>query len=143
MITAKNHLWQDTYAILGNAPYCKTSKIPASRFHARNKHPSTNPGKPGATIYMDLIPKLSTRGITTTKTFPYFLLLVARYSMRPFLRGNPDKSTEAVLYIFQEFQAPTSYPFTIIDQLPLTYSRQTLTFNLYLESSRTPVNTQI
>jgi hypothetical protein len=50
IITAsQNHLWQDTYAILGNEPYCETSKMTAARAHNRNDHSYTNPGKPGYT----------------------------------------------------------------------------------------------
>jgi hypothetical protein len=51
--------------------------------------------------------------LTTVTLFPHFLLLVDRYSKRPFYRGIAGKSTAAVIAIVREFQAPSSHPFTI------------------------------
>jgi hypothetical protein len=64
---------------------------------------------------MDIIPKLSRRGLTTATAFPYFLLLVdIIYSRRPFLRGITNNSTASGIDVVHEFQAPTSHPYAIV-----------------------------
>jgi hypothetical protein len=71
----------------------------ASRAQDRNKYPSTNSDKTDATVYIDIAPRWSTRHLTTATTFLHFILLVEIYSRRPFLRGIPEKSTDAVIVV--------------------------------------------
>jgi hypothetical protein len=95
IITASKITFGGTHMPFEESTILWNQKITVSRAHARNKHPSHNPGKHGTPIYMDIILKIYTRGLTTDKMF---LLLIDIHSRRLCLRSIPDKSTDAVIY---------------------------------------------
>jgi hypothetical protein len=103
--------------MLSSEKFCNTCKIATSRAHIRNTHPSTkpstNPGAPGAMVYMDIIPAMCRTGLTIGTTFSSYILLVGRYLCKLFLRGLPDKSSASAIHVVAEFQAASAHPFTV------------------------------
>jgi hypothetical protein len=84
---------------------------------------------------MDIIPKLSSRGLTMVTKFLHFLLIVDRYSRRPLFTGITDKSTAAVIDVVQEFQAPTSHHINLqLNQMKQSLLKQMQGVNLHLRN---------
>jgi hypothetical protein len=100
---------------------CITCQIATIRATARNKHPHTPGGHPGATVFMDILPCKSSPGLTPRTSHAYCLLLVDSFSRFSVVYGLRNKSTanvvETILQYGADHRMADKYGYLDIDRI--------------------------
>jgi len=122
LLAADEHgVWQDTRIRMEPENDCVTCQIATIRATARNKHPHTPAGHPGATVFMDILPCKSSLGLTPKASYAHCLILVDAFSRFSVIYGLRHKTTQGVVDTILQYGADhrmaDEYGFLDIDRV--------------------------
>ena len=121
MAADKHGVWKDTRICMEPEHDCVTCQIATIRATARNKHPYTPAGHPGATVFMDILPCKSSPGLTPKASYAHCLILVDAFSRFSVIYGLRHKNTQGVVNTILQYGADyrmaDEYGFLDIDRV--------------------------
>ena len=96
------NVWEDVELRIDPDPFCTSCQISSMKKKSRSKIP-LKPKAPFKWVFMDIIPSIVPKSLTSDKTFSNYLLIVDAYSKIPKLYGMEKITSEEVmekLYMF-------------------------------------------
>jgi len=106
LLSANEHqLWKDVSIRMSPETGCLSCGIATARSAACNTEHHSGASRPGKYIFLDIEHPITTAGLTTATTYPFYLIVVDAYSRYVHFYGLPNKSTKAVATALQQYQA--------------------------------------
>ena len=98
------NVWEDIGIIIYPDPFCTSCQISSMNKKARSKS-SLKPKSPFKWVFMDIIPGIVPKSLTSKTTFLNYLLIVDAFTKIPKLYGMKKTTTEEVMDKLDMFQS--------------------------------------
>ena len=98
------NVWEDVELKIDPDPFCTSCKFSSMNKKARSKLP-LKPKAPFKSVFMDIIPSIAPKSLTSDTNFKNYLLIVDAYSKIPKLYGMENITTAEVMDKLDMFQS--------------------------------------